>query len=134
MRQIKFRQWMPRFKEFHMWGFMSPAEFAGPANSETINSAHLHSQQFTGLLDNNGKEIYEGDILEYEDKAIYEKPLFVSFNQAGFCAHDADEYLHWDEDGDDEDHEECVYMDRILAGSLVIVGNIHENTELLCQK
>ena len=65
MREIKFRQ---RVKgTFHYWGFLTPDSFIGPVNPFDP------SQQYTGLKDKNGKEIYEGDICTYSDVADFPK-------------------------------------------------------------
>lgn len=75
--------------------------------------------QYTGLKDNNGKEIYEGDILTAHD----EKPLYIEFSDkhSAFCFVDKfDPYgttlyttndLHW--------------------GEFEVIGNIYDNPELL---
>lgn len=69
-------------------------------------------QQFTGLKDKNGKEIYEGDILNVNPKwtAYKNDNRVVSFKNGIFLAND-----------------------RPLYGQhhLEIVGNIFENPELL---
>lgn len=69
--------------------------------------------QFTNLKDKNGKEIYEGDIVQYKNRG--NKPV-------GFLK---GEFILLNENGDFYDsvgaaHEECE-----------VIGNINENPDLL---
>jgi hypothetical protein len=60
-REIKFRVWNPKFKEFNYWGFMD-GHFKGPPTGSHLTIEDCSkSDRFTGLLDKNGKEIYQGD-------------------------------------------------------------------------
>ena len=75
--------------------------------------------QFTGLLDKNGKEIYEGDIVANDFGNAYIVNMTVEWCTDGFWA------LH-EIDGDDTMHFVADYLKEIE-----IIGNIHDNPELL---
>ena len=69
--------------------------------------------QYTGLKDKNGREIYEGDILDYKWKVSTRDLLIVEWSEKDAC------FLFG-----------AVRTDYAIAYGEVI-GNIHENPELL---
>lgn len=92
--------------------------------------------QFTGLLDKTGKKIFEGDILRFPAKDEYEKTTFVGYE---VFYHDNDcAYTHiWFQMNRMHFYGylcggEC--RAKLLpkyTSQMVIVGNIHDNPELL---
>ena len=77
--------------------------------------------QFTGLIDKNGAEIYEGDIVKWSNGKLYT----VKFLDGMFYAsiEECNEGIF----GGFTLHALTDYEDRVCE----IVGNIHDNTELL---
>ena len=120
MREIKFRAWQGG--KFHYWGFIKSNygddyEFHAIAdtNAEPLSMTEkmARSQQFTGLLDRQGKEIYEGDILSNED---YIDDAHCSFNLGNKA-------VEW--------NDECGCWIGIVGEVFEVIGNIYENPELL---
>ena len=79
--------------------------------------------QSTGLLDKNGKEIFEGDIVKYES-GCYTYTEEVAYNKifAGFGVRDANANIiltFW------------LLAEDVDLSSLEVVGNIYQNPELL---
>ncbi|NIQ92541.1 hypothetical protein GWN42_31275 [candidate division KSB1 bacterium] len=141
MREIKFRAW-DLIEEKYYWWFqwmeylISPhmaggnhMSFSGSRREDRIllthgkaNTARFVIEQYTGLEDKNGKEIYEGDIVSWYNP--YSKKTYIG-------------YVKWDDEwagfglflGSSKYCEESDWY-KIIE-SVEIIGNIHENPELL---
>ena len=98
-----------------------------------IESPHAHIGQFTGLLDKNGKGIYEGDVLNYKrhkeennwaSEMVFDKnyEIEVVFNKGMFIAKGLDAPLY-------EYIKDNTY--GATGTKWEVIGNIHETPELL---
>lgn len=137
-REIKFRAWNKKEKymepvdDLQMFsnqlsiGMLSKDYFLGKDDVELM--------QYTGLHDENGKEIYEGDIIEFSydvftgnfdtkvgrgtvefiDGAFYIKPFEIEGKKIK-----------------DIDNEEWFLIYTVNIDTLKVIGNIYDNPELL---
>ena len=133
MREYKFRAWdkeRKRFVKFDPHCFtMGHGEHTTPVYSVgenntviKINNEWFYKNdykvvwlQFTGLLDKNGKEIYDGDILHYHgDSRLKDSVVYWDEN-----------LLSW------EVGTEGVGLFKQDGKYWEVIGNIYENPELL---
>ena len=79
--------------------------------------------QSTGLLDKNGKEIFEGDVVQFEDCSETSDFLYINIG-----------IIEWCQGGFHVTNRDSVLMEDLLDGDsldVTIIGNIYENPELL---
>ena len=84
-------------------------------------------QKYTGLTDNNDKEIYEGDILMYKTGSI---PTTGVIGQVLYEADEGGYIFQWERKGPNQNYKN---LNCDVAFESVIVGNIFEHSELLKQ-
>jgi hypothetical protein len=128
-REIKFRVWNNRDKkmlnvagaefisgrEIMSAGTLLPDEVVYGKNNGEYFSPMM---QYTGLFDKNGREIYEGDILDIGLRDQDGKPVVAPVSYEAYLAGyvlDNRGYGIW----------------QRLGGDCEVVGNIFENPELL---
>lgn len=128
MREIKFRAWNDETRKFET-NMPSPFDCSG---SGVIFPYYfnLDYEQYTGLKDKNGKEIYEGDIIGtckyyYNEETGEDEP--GELEHWGVITYEAPSFGLWGEPiyvNEDKHFFEA-------NSSMVVIGNIHENPELL---
>jgi len=127
-REIKFRGWLPSYEqevcsnkgnsiesttaemlnhgEFDLNSWLNP-NLKGKRTDTVL-------MQYTGLKDENGVEIYEGDIIKYPNY----KPVEVKLDKFnGYFAGEFD-----------------IYIGARLFDMCEVVGNIYQNPELINEK
>lgn len=135
-RQIKFRAWTT--KQYGNQGdsfyspansMISPQEVYDDLNKWINNEDEsIHLMQFTALLDKNGKEIYEGDVINDLDNNCVS---VIEWERAGFMQRIKKAY----EKLNGKDYRKPEYEDGITGladgRGLEIIGDIYSNPDLL---
>lgn len=114
MRDIEFRCWSYNSNTMQDWGELKKH---GDFYRLLYMSDKYPMMQYTGLKDKNGVKIFEGDILDLDP------PYFLPAKVV-YC--DSDAAFKFEYTDDSADHLSDYYPDE-----LEIIGNIHENQELL---
>jgi len=130
-REIKFRAWNNESKEMHYWTLNDLLCRFGEKDYANDNTASpfFNWMQYTGLKDKNDVEIYEGDIMHDPDgDYIWSIVWAIYTNKADL---DLDLFIvGWIRKCIDGTLSPLGYY-RGVEGN--VIGNIHENPELLKQ-
>jgi uncharacterized phage protein (TIGR01671 family) len=152
MREIKFRSWDKKNNRFLdidncKIGLLLEENTIYVSNGwdsddkptwdyDNIETDRYIFEQFTGLQDRNGKDIYEGDLLRNPAKGTCEKHTYNAYEVFWHDNDCADSHIGWQMDrihpqGHSAGGEIMNKMLPKYTSKMEIIGNIHENPELL---
>ena len=132
MREIKFRAWdknTERMWDIETWhiadeyiDLIELGKSVADINAERFwrKQSEIIIMQYTGIKDKNGVDIYEGDIVQYgEDRYFI---FVVTFKYGCFYAHNifGEKFM-----------TDSLLGSLIMSEKVSVIGNIHENTDLL---
>lgn len=121
MRGIKFRVWSEDQKTYnYQFPYNKLGQFYVSENGKVfsdfgntvapeVRQEAFVVEQYTGLKDKNGKEIYEGDIISFHDYGSFA----IKFHKGCFRLGSGD------------------LLYAYPSSAIEVIGNIHENPELL---
>ena len=158
MRDIRFRAWDKRTEQmydyhaldetlqFHFDGRISEWDENAPAldgfekGSYVENNKDFILMQYTGLKDKNGKEVYDGDVVEFDEDqfCIIGIGKYTVYRSVG-CTEVEDYYygvylnVYYKSDRELDGRFNCLHEDYNVTKSKVI-GNIYENPKLINNK
>lgn len=129
MRQRKYKAWI---KSLRQWQTPEVVEWTPIRELGTGNVTDYEWVEFTGLLDQAGVEVWEGDLV---GSANHPKPLgVVRFGKVNLGCNGF-EYDDWVigfyvEDVATSSPQES-YTQWLIRGELTVIGNIFEHPEML---
>jgi uncharacterized phage protein (TIGR01671 family) len=112
MREIKFRAWNKSARAMLEWGYLRVC------GQHLLFVDSLTWMQFTGLIDKNGKEIYEGDIVEQYAESEWSLRYEIQWR---------DDHCGFWMNTQGKPHLDLNHYRE----KLTVVGNIYENPELV---
>ena len=122
MKEIKFRAWDKKEKKMHygnMEMFDDMIGFRFGHFGVDTNKEDIELMQYTGLKDNKGKEIYEGDILQVLDVYGIYKGYIDRWEDRWVLTYKISETIQLQKQSL-----------ATTAKNRQIIGNIYENPEL----
>lgn len=115
-REIKFRAWNKKEEYMEIVDdlqmFSNDLSIGIPSKDYFLRKDDVELMQYTGLHDKNGKEIYEGDIVKYEN--MTGKIMFLN---GSFILSDLEETEEWEL--------------GVINAEIEVIGNEYDNPELL---